>query len=72
MWIKILCLHPVSDVLQIRDRCSAVVYRNFVTSPGYVMLYKTSVPDVFSNCSLIPHAHFETRLVIISCYGYEI
>ena len=24
---------------------------------------KTLAPDVFSSCSLIPHAHFETSLV---------
>ena len=33
---------------------------------------KTSAPDVFSSCSFIPCAHFETSLVIISVYGYEI
>ena len=33
---------------------------------------KTSAPDVFSSCSFIPHAHFETSLVMVSCYGYEI
>ena len=31
---------------------------------------KMSVPDVFS--SLIPRAHFETSLVMVSCYGYDI
>ena len=33
---------------------------------------KTSAPDIFSSCSFIPCAHFETSLVIISVYGYEI
>ena len=33
---------------------------------------KTSVPDVFSSCSFIPRAHFETSLVMVSCYGKEI
>ena len=33
---------------------------------------KTSAPVVFSSCSLIPRAHFETSLVMFSCYGYEI
>ena len=33
---------------------------------------KTSAPDVFSSCSFIPHADFETSLVMVSCYGYEI
>ena len=28
---------------------------------------KTSAPDVFSSCSFIPHAHFETSSVMISC-----
>ena len=27
---------------------------------------KTSVPDVFSGCSLIPRAHFETSVVIVA------
>ena len=30
------------------------------------------VPDVFNGCSFIPRAHFETSLVMVSCYGYEI
>ena len=33
---------------------------------------KTSEPDVFSSCSFIPCAHFETSLVMVSYYGYEI
>ena len=33
---------------------------------------KTSAPDVFSSCLFITRAHFETRLVIVSYYGYEI
>ena len=33
---------------------------------------KTSAPDVFSSCSLIPNADFETSLMMVSCYGYEI
>ena len=33
---------------------------------------KTSVPDVFSSCSFIPRAHFETSLVMVGCYGYEL
>ena len=33
---------------------------------------KTSAPDVFSSCSFIPCVGFETRLVMVSCYGYEI
>ena len=33
---------------------------------------KTSVSDVFSCCLFIPRAHFETGLVMVSCYGYEI
>ena len=30
---------------------------------------KTSAPDVFSSCSFIPSALFETDLVMVSCYG---
>ena len=33
---------------------------------------KSSAPEVFSNCSFIPRAHFETSSAMISCYGYEI
>ena len=33
---------------------------------------KTSARDVFSSCLFIPRAHFETILVIVSYYGYEI
>ena len=33
---------------------------------------KTSVPDVFSSCLFIPRAHFETGLLMASCYDYEI
>ena len=32
----------------------------------------TSAPDVFTSCSFISRAHFETRLVMVSCYGYKI
>ena len=33
---------------------------------------KTSAPDVFSSCSFIPQADFETSLLMVSCYDYEI
>ena len=33
---------------------------------------KTSAPKDFCSCSFIPRAHFETRLVMVSYYGYEI
>ena len=33
---------------------------------------KTSAPEVFSSCSFIPGAHFETSLVMVSCHGCEI
>ena len=33
---------------------------------------KTSAPDVFGSCSLIPRTLFETSSVMVSCYGYEI
>ena len=28
--------------------------------------------DVFSSFSFIPRTHFETGLVMVTCYGYEI
>ena len=33
---------------------------------------KTSAPDIFSSYSFIPRANFETSLVMVRCYGYEI
>ena len=33
---------------------------------------ETSAPDVFSSCSFIPRAHFETSQVMVLYYGYEI
>ena len=33
---------------------------------------KTSAPGVFSSCLFIPRTNFETSLVMVSCYGYEI
>ena len=33
---------------------------------------KTSAPHLFSSCSSIPRTEFETSLVMVSCYGYEI
>ena len=33
---------------------------------------KTKAPDVFSSCSFIPRADIETRLVMVSYYGYQI
>ena len=50
-----------------------------VTSPlphkiflSFCLEDKTSAPDVFSSCSFIPRADFETSLVMVNCYGYEI
>ena len=33
---------------------------------------ETSAPDVFSSCSFIPRAHFETSQVMVRFYDYEI
>ena len=33
---------------------------------------KTSTPDVFSSYLFIPQTHFETSLVLVSFYGYDI
>ena len=33
---------------------------------------KTLLPNVFSSCSFTPYAHFQTSLVMIRYYGYEI
>ena len=40
-----------------------------VVTPSEVFVF---APDVFSNCSFIPCAHFERSLVMVSYYGYEI
>ena len=32
----------------------------------------SSPPAVFSGCAHIPYTHFDTRLVSIGCYSYEI
>ena len=33
--------------------------------------FPESVPDGFSTCSFISRSHFETSLVMDSCYGYD-
>ena len=33
---------------------------------------KTSAPDVFNSFSFFPRTHFETSLVMVSYYRYEI
>ena len=33
---------------------------------------KPSAPDVFSSCSFTPLTHFETCLIMVSHYGYDI
>ena len=38
---------------------------------SFFLVDKTSVSDISSSCSFIPHAHFETSLVIVSYYGYD-
>ena len=48
-----------------------------VTPPHKVFLSffledKTSAPEVFSSCLFISRAYFETSLVMVSCYDYEI
>ena len=47
-----------------------------VATPMWVLIFflddETSAPDVFSSCSFIPRAHFETSQVMVLYYGYEI
>ena len=38
---------------------------------NFLLKNKTSAPEVFCRCSFILRAHFETSVVIVSCYGYE-
>ena len=33
---------------------------------------KTSAADAFSSCLFIPRMHFETSLIMVSYYGYEL
>ena len=35
-------------------------------------IFEQQGPDVFSSCSFITHANFETSSVMVSGYGYEI
>ena len=39
---------------------------------GFFLEDKTSAPDVFSSCSFILRAHFETSSVMVRYYGYEL
>ena len=39
---------------------------------SFLLEDKTSAPDVFSSCSFIPRAHFESSSVMVSFHGYEI
>ena len=39
---------------------------------SFLLEDKTSALDVFSNCSFIPRAHFESSSVMVSFYGYEV
>ena len=39
---------------------------------GFSLDDKTSAPEVFCSCSFILRTHFETGLVMVSYYGYEI
>ena len=45
-------------------------------SEGFLKFFflkdKTSAPNDFGSYSFIPRAHFETSLVMVSYYGYEI
>ena len=45
---------------------------NFLTHGAPLLDNKTSTPEVFCSCSFILIAHFETILVMVSYYGYEI
>ena len=39
------------------------------SEPFFFLEDKTLAPDVFTSCSFIPRVHFETSLVMVSCYG---
>ena len=39
---------------------------------SFFLADKLSVPDIFSSCFFMPHTHFETSLVMVSCYGHDI
>ena len=55
-----------SDVQEGVDASPTKVFLSFFLED------KTSAPDVFSSCLFIPRTNFETSLVMVSCYGYEI
>ena len=47
-------------------------YSPYGFSEFFFLEDKTLAPHVFSSCSFIPRADFETSLVMTSSYGYEI
>ena len=47
------------------DGCTPIRF-----SLSFFLENKISAPDVFSSRSFIPHADFESSLVMVSCYGY--
>ena len=59
----VLCVTYPSDVQAGVDANPHTVFLSFFLED------KTSAPDVFSICSFIPCAHFESSSVMVSCYG---
>ena len=57
---------------RLRLKRSVILLRQLYRFLCFFLEDKTSAPDVVSSCLLIPCAHFETSLVMVSCYGYEI
>ena len=45
---------------------------NATPSKVFILEDKTSAPDVFSSCSFMTSAHFESSSLMVSFCGYEI
>ena len=71
---RVLSAARVQDSLQTQSYSSKVFKKHFSLEYELVVFLedKTSTPDAFCSYSFIPCANFETSLVMVSCYGYEI
>ena len=71
---RVLSAARVRHSLQTQSYSSKVFKKPFSLEYELVVFLedKTSAPDAFCSYSFIPCANFETSLVMVSCYGYEI
>ena len=72
-----LCVFSFENLIFFYPRTYKEGGRGWMPLPHKVFLSfflrdKTLAPEISSSCSFIPRADFETCLVMVSCYGYEI